>query len=974
MVFSLASTPIIFGSAPAAHTPQLTHVPSPAEAPRQFSNTETARPGTGEVDVNRIRSYEPAPMGIADYGMGPSGPYQYSTNESMGVVKIGSLQTRNSTGDPWMSFQLNVVLPFTSGTSPKVYWIQDVVQINTNTNYAYFFDNVWNFSSPTAVMSGSAIEGNGQIGVYQTGATYYWDGANQYGISSSPPVTFSFLVVAGINSYAQPTVTFEYNSGSGFQTYDTVTFDTVTFLRSFSGFVVSGFNYTPFNNFYDAEMIMGGPCCGRNTADVQSNVGLELYYSNGHNFETVPDAYNFGSDTAEGIGNVQSLWYYAFAGGTDYAEILPGAGSLRALYTQAETGIIDIRTSVPIGTLYVLNSSNPSEFAQYPFIGGEVTVDVYPGTYPLQIYQNGVLFDQATETVHAGEVLSLQTPFNDIQVTMSYSVVGGSGGFIPTLAYVNSGNQVVVGLRGAPTVYYMDPGTVWTVTYNATGNNERWITQQPISGMVTTAQTLQFTYYHQYLVTFSYTVLGGGSPSGPPAVQILVFGSTESTPVGAPVWVDAGSSYSATNPLLGSTSDERWETSGSSNAVNAGGTVSVLYYHQFPLALSYTLIGGGSPEAPAVSGTQLGSTVSVVVGSQGAVVWLDSGSSWTIMKELGGSGSQERWQSPSGSAGTVEGASSFSVSFYHQYALNLSYTIVGGGNPTGPSVSGGLFGAPSNVTLGEVSNFYYFDSGSSWALTNTLAGSSSAERWTMTQPDSGSVTGPSTMELTYYHQYYVTSNVTPAEGGTAANTAGWYTAGSTAQLSASANDGWQFEGWTGMGQGAYSGGLVQTSFQVNGPVSEDATFYPGLTITAGGNGAVGYSFGSQSGTVQGGTSQTVYASPGTIVNLDASASSIFFQFGGWTPSSVGSSGQGSVVLSSPYTAAASFSLNVFVIAGIVAAIVAVGASVFYFLRRGRGRVALPTAASPAQMVCPNCGAPINPSLAFCESCGAKLKQ
>jgi hypothetical protein len=874
-------------------------------------------------------------MGIVDYGIGPSGPYEYSTNESLGQVYINSLQTQNATGDPKMSFQLNVDLAFASNGYTRVYWIQDVIQVDTSTDYVWFDDNVWNSSSPTATMTASGISGNGQVSTISTGQGYYSYRGNYYGIKIALPATLSLLVTTQVNSFNQPTVTFEYSTGSSFQAYDTVTFVTVTQLTSVTGFEVNGFDYNPYGTFYDSELIMGGACCGYNVTDIQSDVRLSLYYWNGHNYQTVSNAYNFGSDTEEGASNVESLGFFSFAAGTLYSEIRPGSGTLGKLYFQSQIGIIDIRTTIGSGTLYVSNATNPSAIpAQYDFVGGEVTVTLAPGEYLLQIYQNGVLVDGATETVVAGQTLALQTPLGDIPVTMSDSFVGGSG-FSPVLTYVQGGVQVTAILTSTPTAYLLDPGTSWSVTGNKTGATERWITIQPTSGIASSAQTMQFTYYHQYLVTFSYEITGGGTPESGPVAQYVQFGSSKTSPVGVPAWADTGSVYALTNPLPGSTSSERWGDNSASGTIEAPGTVSVTYYHQFTVVVSYQILGGGSPAPPSETGTEFGSPYSTQVGSQKLAVWFDSGTHWNLTNPLVGSTMGERWQSSGTTAETLGTNLSFSVTYYHQYAIQLSSSIVDGGAPTSPTFTGTRYGQPFLVVLtAPVTDF--FDAGSNWTLPIALSGGTSSERWITMGSTSGVVGKESMIQANYTHQFFVSTGFSPGPGGSIVNSTGWHDSGSMVQLSASTNAGWKFGGWTGNGSGSYSGTLNQSSIQANGPIDEGATFLPGLKIIAGGNGGVSYSYGLTTGAVQAGTSVILYAPVGTVVSLTALPTSFLYQFSGWMPSSTASSGSATVTLQSPSSVQASFSLNIIPIGAIVGVVIAVVlGAVLAFRRRAR---------------------------------------
>ena len=128
----------------------------------------------------------------------------------------------------------------------------------------------------------------------------------------------------------------------------------------------------------------------------------------------MPNAYNFGSNTAETIDNVLSGFSHNPENGEIFAEILPGAGQLGELYNQSQTGVIEISPWLASGTLCVTDAFDSNATAwQIPFVGGEVTVALYPGCYDLQLYnQDGMLFDQGNFAVSAGQTLYLQAPFS----------------------------------------------------------------------------------------------------------------------------------------------------------------------------------------------------------------------------------------------------------------------------------------------------------------------------------------------------------------------------------------------------------------------------------------------------------------------------------------------------------------------------------------------------------------------------------
>src|SRR3989442_13312709 len=130
----------------------------------------------------------------------------------------------------------------------------------------------------------------------------------------------------------------------------------------------------------------------------------------------------------------------------------------------------------------------------------------------------------------------------------------------------------------------------------------------------------------------------------------------------------------------------------------------------------------------------------------------------------------------------------------------------------------------------------------------------------------------------------------PAESSMSPAT-GWYDVGSSLTPTVTPAAGWAVGTWEGGGPGAYSGPQAGPAILVVGPISEIAILYPGLTIHAGDGGSVFFAFGSTSGTVAGGASQTLYVPSGTIVTIVASPSSSY-TFTQW--SGVSSSNRSSV--------------------------------------------------------------------------------
>jgi hypothetical protein len=286
-----------FGTGAATHTSPPTALPpgSPVAAvPKIIDTSVLNQAEVSSVDVYASYSKEPAPMGLADYGIGPSGAYEYSTNSSLGSAIITSLSVKNSTGSPWMSMQLNENLEFYNGDKAFVYWVQDVAELDTSTNTVYFEDNIWNSTAATATMNSSGASGEGQVLNAGSGGTFYGVVASLSSpgndVNLAYPAVVSLRVNSSVNSLKEPVVTFEYDDGYGWQEYDSVAFTSVERLTSLEGFVVDGFTYKP-GGFFDSELILGGPGSGIQTTDEQSNVELQLEYWNGHNYQEITNAW-----------------------------------------------------------------------------------------------------------------------------------------------------------------------------------------------------------------------------------------------------------------------------------------------------------------------------------------------------------------------------------------------------------------------------------------------------------------------------------------------------------------------------------------------------------------------------------------------------------------------------------------------------------------------------------------------------------
>ncbi len=481
-------------------------------------------------------------------------------------------------------------------------------------------------------------------------------------------------------------------------------------------------------------------------------------------------------------------------------------------------------TQVPLATTGAIDALNISASLSTP-----------PGTYPIDVTVSSALGSSSTEFE-----LTIREA---IPLTLGFSLRGaGATSSEPVLNYTYNGVSKVESLGNVQGVFYVDYGSTWYVGAILPGStsSERWISNQTASGNATTPLNMTFVYFHQYYVTFDFQSLDGAAPPQTPSVTFRSFGSPSSANVsasGSKMWVDAGSPYSYTAVINGSSVSERWdlETTQGSGNVTGSVTLNPVYYHQYLVAVRFQVVGGGSGFAPPEFNFQSGglATSTTLNSQQSKELWIDSASKWTATALLNSSSSSslERW-------------------------IDLN-------------------------------------------ATNTT----------------GTIKSPGQMLFSYQHQYFVAVSQNVRSGGLIQPLSGWFNAGQVVTISARASPGWEFSKWDGTASSNSTSSSI--TFSVNGPANETAEFYAGLTISAGANGELSYSYGSTTGQLSAGSSETIYVPPGTSVSFEATPSSSFlYAVSGWNVENVsaGASPSYSLVVSSPTTVEASFSYNYTVLA------------------------------------------------------------
>jgi FlaG/FlaF family flagellin (archaellin) len=293
-------------------------------------------------------------------------------------------------------------------------------------------------------------------------------------------------------------------------------------------------------------------------------------------------------------------------GGANLAPSLTGVPSSTVTVDEGATVTFDADATdpdVPPQTLtFSLNSAPPT--ATIDSVTGEFswsTTEDDGGndyTFTVRVTDDGIpaLYDEASVTIHVNEVTDQQ------EVSASYSTSDGSTPSTSVeLHGTHNGAPVTLTLTTSSQLISLDDGTSWSVDnpVPASPTTERWYATSGTSGTVEGGTTINPSYYHQYSVTFQYTISGTptGSPTNPTATYSQ-FGSSATTSATRTTppsdWVDTASAVTYTNPLAGSTGTERWKISPEASAspytviasVSSSTTANPTYYHQYLLTVT----------------------------------------------------------------------------------------------------------------------------------------------------------------------------------------------------------------------------------------------------------------------------------------------------------------------------------------------------------------------------------------------------
>ncbi len=386
-------------------------LPAPGTAPSARFPTVAPTDEPPSATSRALASGSSAPLGLAD--LGSSAASSFSTLGLRGTVRINSLATYNASlasGSARASVQLNAFLVFENGSQVYDYWVQNVFEIDTSTNHGYFEDNVWNASSPVnSTLDGYALRGNGTVTSSSDGA-YYADVAAAALPGAYPvlvyPATVELLLNASLDTSFHPVVRVSFADPVGAAVFDTITFPFVRITTGFSGFEVNAGRLSLFSCprcIGDAELVVGGPYGGFQTAlSGPTDVLFSLERWGGHNYESVPDAVDYGVATAEGIAN-GAVSMTPLAGGVPGAELTEGTVSKRSLWSASDLSLVTVSVgTTSAGGVAQVNGKS------VPFTGGRVDLVVVPGTYNLTFQVGLQTYGYADLLLTAGEIETLE--------------------------------------------------------------------------------------------------------------------------------------------------------------------------------------------------------------------------------------------------------------------------------------------------------------------------------------------------------------------------------------------------------------------------------------------------------------------------------------------------------------------------------------------------------------------------------------
>jgi hypothetical protein len=206
---------------------------------------------------------------------------------------------------------------------------------------------------------------------------------------------------------------------------------------------------------------------------------------------------------------------------------------------------------------------------------------------------------QANGTLTSGFTEALSY-FHQYLSTFGYTVTGGGTGFGPPLVTVlENGDSSSV--RGGATAW-VDSGSNYSYSEELPSSvaAERWEASSSPSGRAAAPVNASVLYVHQYGLTVSYVIEGGGEPTAPTLVGTALSLAYSSQVVNSTVYfLDSGTAWSASPTLPGGSYEERWFASqGTNGTASTPVTILLAYRHQYTVFVLASPTSGGTVARP----------------------------------------------------------------------------------------------------------------------------------------------------------------------------------------------------------------------------------------------------------------------------------------------------------------------------------------------------------------------------------------
>lgn len=305
------------------------------------------------------------PVGIVDYGVAvlPEGRigYKYEYMEAWGLAEIRDLYATRDLEEEtrhWVTLQLNAFLHLETEDGRQVYWVQNIINMDTGERRVRNVNNIWNITSyPISTLKDWLLHGNGTIGRERRLGDYYFYIADGW-INYSLPVEVILYLLTRIEDDGVKIGFGRSIAGEPIEIYDIVTLN----VHAKSAYFKVDPTGSPIPS--NIELVLTGPTGSRPKTVVERvNVRLRLFVNVNGEIIPVPTAYSHGYYTHERLRGIATKY------GGNYDVILTtGKTAPTQIYysTNVLPSMLLLRINDPLGIFSALKFVQRDEALTIP--------------------------------------------------------------------------------------------------------------------------------------------------------------------------------------------------------------------------------------------------------------------------------------------------------------------------------------------------------------------------------------------------------------------------------------------------------------------------------------------------------------------------------------------------------------------------------------------------------------------------------